>query len=99
MALEPGTTLGHYGVTALIGEGGMGQVRQATDMQLHRDVARKILPRRDDPADAVIVADVGQDARLPRIMNAANSDEDVGPRQVIAVENWFEAPNARVAVP
>ncbi len=31
MALEVGSRLGHYDVTALIGEGGMGQVYQATD--------------------------------------------------------------------
>ena len=29
MALEVGSRLGHYDVTALIGEGGMGQVYQA----------------------------------------------------------------------
>ena len=44
MALEVGSRLGHYNVTALIGEGGMGQVYQATDTTLNRQVALKILP-------------------------------------------------------
>ena len=39
MALEIGSRLGHYNVTALIGEGGMGQVYQATDTKLNRQVA------------------------------------------------------------
>jgi len=34
MALSVGSRLGHYDVTALIGEGGMGQVYQATDTKL-----------------------------------------------------------------
>ena len=36
MPLEPGTTLGPYQIDALIGEGGMGQVYQATDTKLNR---------------------------------------------------------------
>jgi len=44
MPLSAGSRLGHYHVTVLIGEGGMGQVWQATDTQLHRQVALKILP-------------------------------------------------------
>ena len=39
MGLEVGSRLGHYQVSALIGEGGMGQVYRDTQMQLGRDDA------------------------------------------------------------
>ena len=44
MAIEVGARFAHYDVTALIGEGGMGRVYQATDTKLNRQVALKILP-------------------------------------------------------
>jgi serine/threonine protein kinase len=39
-----GSRLGSYEVTAKVGEGGMGEVYQATDTQLDRQVALKVLP-------------------------------------------------------
>ena len=36
MALSPGTRLGSYEVTALIGQGGMGEVYKATDTRSAR---------------------------------------------------------------
>ena len=49
MPLSLGTRLGHYDVTALIGEGGMGQVWQATDTQLNLDLALKVQPQGSTP--------------------------------------------------
>ena len=44
MTLTVGTRLGHHDVTAKIGEGSMGEVYQARDTKLDRDVALKVLP-------------------------------------------------------
>ena len=59
MSLDAGSRLGHYDVTAKLGAGGMGEVWQATDTQLNRQVALKILP------DAV-AADPDRLARFQR---------------------------------
>ncbi len=51
MPLNVGDRLGHYDVTALIGQGGMGEVYKATDTRLDRTVAIKVLLAHvaDDP--------------------------------------------------
>jgi Tol biopolymer transport system component len=59
LALTPGTRLGPYEVTAQIGVGGMGEVYRATDTNLKRAVAIKVLP-------ASVAADVERLARFQR---------------------------------
>ena len=44
MPLELGSRLGPHEVTALIGEGGMGEVYRARDTTLDRNVALTVLP-------------------------------------------------------
>src|SRR5215510_13663939 len=59
MPLLPGTRLGPYEVSALIGMGGMGEVYRATDTSLRRVVAVKVLP-------ASVVGDAERLARFQR---------------------------------
>jgi len=59
VALTPGTRLGPYEVTAQIGVGGMGEVYRATDTNLARQVAIKVLP-------AAVAADAERLARFDR---------------------------------
>ena len=71
MALAPGFRLGPYDVTALIGQGGMGEVHRARDTNLDRDVALKVLPDlfADDPAH---LARFQREARVLASLNHPN---------------------------
>ena len=44
MSLYPGTKLGRYEIRSQLGAGGMGEVYQARDPKINRDVAIKVLP-------------------------------------------------------
>ncbi len=59
MAIGPGSRVGPYEVVALIGEGGMGRVYRATDTNLKRAVAIKVLPE-------ILSADAERLARFQR---------------------------------
>src|SRR3954469_10530307 len=59
MSLSAGTHLGPYEILTLVGAGGMGEVYRATDTNLKRAVALKVLP-------AIVSADMDRLARFQR---------------------------------
>jgi serine/threonine protein kinase len=59
MSITPGTRFGPYEVVEPIGAGGMGEVYRATDTNLKRDVALKMLPES-------LLSDANRLARLQR---------------------------------
>src|SRR6476660_4561753 len=71
MALSPGTRLGPYEVTAQIGVGGMGEVYRATDTNLKRAVAIKVLPE-SVAGDAERLARFQREAEVLASLNHPN---------------------------
>ena len=55
MALAAGARLGSYEILAAVGAGGMGEVYRATDTNLKRQVAIKVLPAVVDARKARVI--------------------------------------------
>ncbi len=66
-----GKTLAHYEITSQLGKGGMGEVYQAKDLKLGRDVAIKVLPE-EFAKDADRVARFQREAKLLASLNHPN---------------------------
>ena len=71
MRLSPGTTLGHYQISYLLGAGGMGEVYLAQDQRLRRPVALKLLPS-DFTLDKDRLARFEQEAYAASALNHPN---------------------------
>jgi len=69
--LSSGTKLGTYEVLALIGAGGMGEVYQAHDTKLDRDVAIKVLPEQF-ARDSERLARFQREAKMLAALNHPN---------------------------
>jgi len=78
MQLPPGTRLGHYELTGLLGTGGMGEAYRARDERLGREVAIKVLPE-----------EVSQDrSRLLRFEHEARAAAALNHPAILAVHDF-----------
>jgi eukaryotic-like serine/threonine-protein kinase len=90
VTLARGTRLGAYEVVSLLGAGGMGEVYQARDTKLRRDVALKILPE-PFAADAERLARFKREAQVLASLNhphiaAIYGFEDSGRTHALVLE-------------
>jgi serine/threonine-protein kinase len=66
-----GKTLAHYEISSRLGKGGMGEVFQAKDQKLGRDVAIKVLPE-EFARDTDRVARFQREAKVLASLNHPN---------------------------
>ncbi len=88
MALVPGVRLGPYEIAAQIGVGGMGEVYQATDTKLKRQVAIKVLP----------ASVVGDTERLARFQREAEVLASLNHPNIAAIYGLEEADSTKALV-
>jgi serine/threonine protein kinase len=88
LTLTPGTRLGVYEVAAQIGAGGMGEVYQATDTKLKRQVAIKILP----------AALAGDRDRLARFQREAEVLASLNHPNIAAIHGLEEAGGSQALI-
>ena len=93
MALTSGTRLGPYEITAQIGAGGMGEVYRATDTNLKRSVAVKVLPE-SVAGDAERLARFQREAKTISSLNHPHicTLYDVGEHEGSVELSWAGAP-------
>src|SRR5437773_4731145 len=89
MPLTTGSRLGPYEILSLIGAGGMGEVYQARDPRLGRDVAIKVLPP-GFSTDPNRLSRFEQEARAAAALNHPN---------ILAVFDIGDVPNPDSRLP
>src|SRR5437867_4478184 len=102
MPLTAGTRLGPYEISTPLGAGGMGEVYQATDTKLGRQVALKVLPPAL-AADPQYMARFHREAQVLASLNHPNiaaiyGFEDSGGVRALVME-LVEGPRWRTASP
>ena len=96
--MSPGSTIGHYRVTAKLGEGGMGAGYRASDTKLNRDVAIKILPDAF-AADPERMARFAREAQVLALLNHPNIASIYGIEEGAMIMEFVDGTNLAGPVP
>jgi serine/threonine-protein kinase len=89
--MSPRLSVAHYRVISKLGEGGMGEVWQATDTRLNRDVAIKFLPE-SFAADESRLARFAREAQVLASLNHPNIAAIYGLEERALVMELVEGP-------